>query len=134
MPKRTNLYSGEVHFIDHTSYTGSSANTMKNWHFAVILTNNNLLMRDNYPIVSFVPMTSYKQEKHWDEKNLRLKYFSDYLLKSDKYPLDVDSIVDCAQIFTCDYECLNNPKFRLTNGDLKEIRKRVAFCLGYSSL
>jgi hypothetical protein len=132
---RNKLYSGEVHFINHTDHTGSSRNTMKDWHFAVILTHNNLLMRDNYPLVSYVPMTSFKREKHWNEEDRKLRYYSDFLLKSSQYSaLDRDTIVDCAQIFTCDYECLNDSRFRLTNGDLKEVRKRVAFCLGYSSL
>jgi hypothetical protein len=77
-------------------------------------------------------MTSYKPDKHWDAANSRLKYPQDVLITTTQYPeLDKDTIIDCGQVFTCDYECLNNFKFRLNNGHLKEVRKRVAVTLGY---
>jgi hypothetical protein len=127
-------YSGDVHWIDHSIHSGpQSKKTLKDPHFAVILTNNNLLARPGFPLVAYVPMTSFKPEKHWDNANNRLRYAQDVLLKASQYPaLTKDTIIDCGQIFTCDYECFNDWKFRLNGTDLKSVRARVAYTLGYN--
>jgi hypothetical protein len=127
-------YSGDVHWIDHSLHSGpNSTKTLKFPHFAVILTNNNLLMKPNFPLVSYAPMTSYKPEKHWDSGNNRLKFPQDVLIKKTQYPaLDKDTIIDCGQVFTCDYECFNDKRFHLNGNDLKSVRTRIAFTLGYS--
>ena len=127
-------YSGDVHWIDHSVHSGpNSTKTIKYPHFAVILTNNNLLMKPIYPLIAYVPMTSYKPEKHWDSVNQRLKFHQDILIRTSQYSvLDKDTIIDCGQIFTCDRECFNNFKFQLNDIDLKDVRRRVAFTLGYS--
>lgn len=132
-PQRPNHYAGDVHWIDHSLHSGpNSQKTFKYPHFAVILTSNNLLSRANYPFVAYVPMTSYKPEKHGVFNNGYGRYPQDVLLKTTQYSaLDKDTIIDCGQVYTCDYECFNQFRFRLNPSDLKEVRKRLSVVLGY---
>jgi mRNA-degrading endonuclease toxin of MazEF toxin-antitoxin module len=105
---------------------------MKDPHFAVILTSNLLLMNPECPLISYVPMTSFKPDKHWDERKSDLKYPTDILIREAHYSaLTMDTIIDCGQVHTCDIEYFNDCKFRLNNGDLKKVRAKVAVALGY---
>jgi len=105
---------------------------MKFPHYALILTSNNLLKMNNYPFVAYVPMTSFKPEKHWNSAENKVRYAQDVLIKASQYPaLAKDTIIDCGQVFTCDYECFNDYKFRINGNDLKAVRGRVAVTLGY---
>jgi hypothetical protein len=126
-------YSGDVHWIDHSIHSGpNSTKTMKYPHYALVLTGNNLLMNKNCPLVSYVPMTSFKRDKHWNFDKNELIYPQDVLIRTSQYKeLEMDTIIDCGQIFTCDIECFNDFRFHLNTNDLKEVRKRIAYTLGF---
>jgi len=130
-------YSGDVHWIDHSRHSGpNSQNTLKDPHYAVILTSNNLLMNPAYPLVNYVPMTSFKKDQHWDEKREALIYPTNVLLKVAEYTqqeraIDKDTIVDCGQVHTCDIGIFNDFRFRLNKNDLLKIRAKLTTILGY---
>jgi len=118
---------GDVFFLNLTPHTSPSMLTMKKAHRVVVIQRT---FRNPPKRVIVVPCESFRK-KHWNEKNRRMKYFVDYLLKSSKYPkLDHDTIVDCSQIFTIDSTFLTDYRFTLKREDIKEIQKRIAYIIG----
>lgn len=133
MAQRIPINTGEVHCINHTLHTGTSKNTLKSWHYGVVITNNGLLSRVGYPLVSFIPMTSMKM-KYWNNEEGHVRYKYHHIITPKKYTiLKNETVILCDQIFTCDYDCLQDAKFSLDKLDLIEIRKRVSYVLGYSN-
>jgi hypothetical protein len=134
MTPRTLLNTGEVHCINFDHHKGISGHLIRSWHYGVIISNNGLLGRANYPLVTFLPMTSLKPDTHWDNTKGRLRHYSHVLLSPKKYPvLKKETLVLCEQILTCDYGCLNDPRFSLEPDDVRCIRERVAHQLGFSN-
>jgi|GEM_PF-2547723 len=134
MDKNGLLKTGQVYFIDLSDHRGISQRTMKDPHYVTIITNNRFLSSPNVPYAICVPMTSFDLDSHWDKSKERLKFNFHHLIYKKKYPLlERDTIIKCDQIFTIDREYFNNYQFCLDEADITEVRKRVAFVLGYSS-
>jgi len=118
---------GKIYSLDLTKHTEPSKFTIKDNHMVLIITRD---MGPKFPIVNIVPITSFKFQKHWDEKNNRLKYFHHYKLEKSRYKkLKKDSIIDCAQIFTIDRIFLDKFCFALNYDDSIQVKKILAYIL-----
>jgi len=125
------INAGAVHFIDLTPHTDPSRNTLKGPHYVTIVMNNRFCSSTSYNTAICIPCTSMRPDL-WNNRECRLKFGQHHLLYPKDYPgLRNETVVKCDQIFTINKEYLSNFQFFLSEDDLKEIRAKTAFCLGF---
>ena len=127
------LKEGDVFFLDLTDHTGISSNTMKEPHRIVIVMNPRKLSNTNHKTIICVPIESIRQTL-WDAANNRPRIQSHYCISAGKYPeLHHDSLIKCEQIYTINREYFTDYRFTLDTRDLKEIRVRMVYIIGYGN-
>ncbi|GAB7015222.1 type II toxin-antitoxin system PemK/MazF family toxin [Methanogenium cariaci] len=122
---------GDVFFLDLTTHTGISQNTMKDPHYIAVIMNPRKLQNTNHKTIICVPMTSARSNL-WNENAGKPRVNSHHLITPAKYPeLKHDTLIKCEQIYTINREYFTDYRFTLDKQDISEVRKRMFNIIGY---